>query len=97
MPIEHEARQVSREDFKKFTYILASDEQNLRNLERIKPADSTATVRLWGSYVDDKAIADPYYGGLNGFETVYQQCIRYSNALLDEIEGKDVSKKSSNL
>lgn len=29
----------------------------------MKPADSTAEVRLWGSYVDGKAIADPYYGG----------------------------------
>lgn len=32
----------------------------------MKPADSTAEVRLWGSYVDGKAIADPYYGGVVG-------------------------------
>lgn len=64
MPIRHEARQVSQEDFRRFTHILASDEANLRNLDRMKPKDATATVRLWGSYVDDKAIADPYYGGM---------------------------------
>lgn len=64
VPIEHEARQVSADDFRKFTYILASDEANLRNLERMKPKDSTALVRLWGSYDDNKAIADPYYGGM---------------------------------
>lgn len=64
MPIDHEARQVSTEDFRKFTHILASDEANLRALERVKPRDATAEVRLWGSYVDNKAIADPYYGGM---------------------------------
>ena len=64
MPIQHEAQQVSAQDFKKFTYILASDEANLRALERIKPRDATAELRLWGSYLDNKAIPDPYYGGM---------------------------------
>ena len=64
VPINHEARQVSSEDFKKFTYILASDEANLRALERMKPKDATADVRLWGAFADNKAIADPYYGGM---------------------------------
>ncbi|KAI0695122.1 phosphotyrosine protein phosphatase [Cytidiella melzeri] len=97
IPINHEARQVTREDFDAFTYILASDESNLRNLESMRPKGSKAVVKLWGSYVDNKAIADPYYGGMNGFETVYQQCVRYSNALLDEMEGKSTTEKSSNL
>ncbi len=64
VPIEHEARQVTKQDFHTFTYILASDDANLRNLERIRPAGSKAIVKLWGSYVDGKAIPDPYYGGL---------------------------------
>lgn len=87
VPINHEARQVSAEDFKKFTHILASDEANLRALERMKPKDATAEVRLWGSYADNKAIADPYYGGMNGFEQVYKQCVEYSNAFLDQVVG----------
>ena len=44
--------------------MLASDEDNLRNLIRIKPANATAEVRLWGSYLDKKPIQDPYYGGM---------------------------------
>lgn len=64
VPIDHLARQVSQDDFFKFTYILASDESNLYNLERIKPQGATADVRLFGSFVDGKAIADPYYGGM---------------------------------
>lgn len=61
--IDHEARQVNQRDFYNFTHILASDESNLNNLLRIKPGDSTAEVKLWGSYLDGQPIADPYYGG----------------------------------
>ncbi|KAH7104117.1 putative LTP1-protein-tyrosine-phosphatase [Auriculariales sp. MPI-PUGE-AT-0066] len=85
VPIDSTARQVKREDFTTFDYILASDKNNLSNLESMKPRGSTAVVRLFGSWDDNKEIADPYYGGMNGFERCYQQCVRYSNALLDEI------------
>lgn len=40
---------------------------NLANLERTKPTNSTAIVRLWGSYDDEKHIEDPYYGGIVSF------------------------------
>lgn len=29
----------------------------------MKPHDATAEIRLWGSYLDNKPIPDPYYGG----------------------------------
>lgn len=64
VPIVHEARQVSPEDFYNFTHILAADKSNLANLERMKPNNATATVRLWGSYDDGNSINDPYYGGI---------------------------------
>jgi len=88
VPIKHGARQIQTSDFAEFTHILASDESKRRNLQRVKPEDATAEVRLFGSYDDGKAIPDPYYGGINGFEQVYQQCIRYSNTFLDEVVGK---------
>jgi len=91
VPISCEARQVSAEDFSRFTHILASDESNLNVLNRMKPKDATAEVRLFGSYVDNKPIVDPYYGGISGFERCYQQCLKYSNAFLDEVAGKVAS------
>ncbi|KDQ63421.1 hypothetical protein JAAARDRAFT_377981 [Jaapia argillacea MUCL 33604] len=94
VPIDHEAQQVKESDFRTYTHILASDESNLRNLERIKPHDTTAEIRLWGSYLDGKPIADPYYGSMGGFETCYQQCVRYSKAFLDQVVGE---KPSANL
>ncbi|CDO73200.1 hypothetical protein BN946_scf185007.g255 [Trametes cinnabarina] len=88
VPIEHAARQVVPEDFRTFTHILAADEANLRALNRMKPRDATAEVRLWGSYLDNEPIADPYYGGMKDFEKVYHQCVKLSNAFLDEVLGK---------
>ncbi|KAF5375168.1 hypothetical protein D9758_000424 [Tetrapyrgos nigripes] len=85
IPIEHSARQINTSDFTKFTHILASDESNLRTLKSMKPKNATAEVRLFGSYLDNKPIADPYYGGLNGFEKVYEQCKAFSDAFLDEV------------
>ncbi|KAG6841948.1 hypothetical protein C0991_005128 [Blastosporella zonata] len=71
----------------RFTHILAADESNLQQLMRIKPKNSTADVRLWGSYLDNNPIPDPYYGGNDGFEKVFQQCTDLSNAFLDAVVG----------
>ncbi|KAJ7357216.1 phosphotyrosine protein phosphatase I superfamily [Mycena albidolilacea] len=75
-------------DFTDFTHILASDDSNLRDIKRVTPANSTADIRLWGSYLDGKSIPDPWYGGLSGFEGTYQQCTSLSEAFLDDLEGK---------
>ncbi|EIM92144.1 phosphotyrosine protein phosphatase [Stereum hirsutum FP-91666 SS1] len=96
VPISHAARQVKASDFDKFTHILAADESNLRNLERIRPRNSTADLKLWGSYASgNKPIADPYYGGINGFETTFVQCQKLSHAFLDAIVGKQEPETSS--
>lgn len=79
--ISHEARQVKPQDFRTFTYILASDSMNLANLERIKPTDSTAIVKLWGVYDDGKPIEDPYYGGVVSCSTNFYSSV----ALMDKL------------
>jgi len=85
IPINHKARSYNGRDFVNFTHILAADEKNYRELLRMKPANTSAEIRLWGSYLDDEPIPDPYYGSKNGFEAVYQQCVRLSNAFLDTV------------
>jgi len=88
IPIDHSARQVKVADFSEFQYILAADESNLRNLMAKKPREGTATVRLWGSYLDNKPISDPYYGDITAFERCFEVCTEFSNAFLDEIVSK---------
>ncbi|KAF5384982.1 hypothetical protein D9615_001397 [Tricholomella constricta] len=86
------ARELATSDFAEFTHILAADESNLRNLMRRKPQNSTADIRLWGSYLDNKPIPDPYYGGTDGFEKVFQQCTALSDAFLDTVTGNALEK-----
>ncbi|RMJ22292.1 hypothetical protein PHISP_06846, partial [Aspergillus sp. HF37] len=55
-----------------------------------------ADVRLFGDFgtggvVHDRVgggevVKDPYYGGANGFEEVYQQVSRFSRGFLDHLE-----------
>ncbi|KAF8560229.1 LMWPc-domain-containing protein [Imleria badia] len=89
IPINHSARQAKESDFSKFQYILAADGSNLRNLVAKKPSEGTATVRLWGSYLDDKPISDPYYGDITAFEKCFEECTKFSKAFLDEVVSKN--------
>ncbi|KAL4781486.1 phosphotyrosine protein phosphatase I superfamily [Aspergillus varians] len=55
-----------------------------------------ADVRLFGDYGPGgtlherigggEVVQDPYYGGVNGFEEVYQQAVRFSKNFLDYLE-----------
>ncbi|KAK0506279.1 phosphotyrosine protein phosphatase [Armillaria luteobubalina] len=88
IPISHAARKVRTSDYTAFTHILAADGNNLNSLRRNAPRNATATIRLWGSYLESNLpISDPYYGGNSGFERVYQQCVALSNAFLDDVFG----------
>ncbi|KAG8998177.1 hypothetical protein FRB94_010429 [Tulasnella sp. JGI-2019a] len=90
VPIDHQARAVERTDFKDFDYILASDNQNLSNLQRMAPKNPKAKISLFGAFGNGKPIADPYYGGQSGFEQCYKQCVSYSQGLIKEIYGEDI-------
>jgi protein-tyrosine phosphatase len=60
------ARCVSEADFERFDYILAMDEDNLGDLQQLRPAGSRAELRLFA----DIEVPDPYSGGPAGFEHV---------------------------
>ncbi|KAG0662273.1 hypothetical protein C6P46_003459 [Rhodotorula mucilaginosa] len=85
VPINSTCRQLAKSDFTRFDYIIGMDSMNMRNIEKAKPANSTAKIALFGSFGDGKVIDDPYYGGPNGFEKTYQQCVQYSEGLLKEM------------
>ncbi len=66
------ARRVVPGDFSKFDLILAMDRQNLRDLASLRPAASTAQLRLFMEYAPDSCleVPDPYYGDEDAFERV---------------------------
>lgn len=80
---------VRQRDFEEFDYIFAMDQSNLYDLQRLqqrKPAGK-AKVMLFGEYSsgETEIVEDPYYGGTGGFETVYEQCMRFSKNFLKDI------------
>ena len=84
----YSARQVSPEDFRSFTHILALDRQNLADLRAIAPADATASLSLLLDHVaglEGRSVADPYFGDEDGFETTWQEVDAAAEALVDKL------------
>jgi protein-tyrosine phosphatase len=68
------ARKVTRNDFAEFDYILAMDSDNYHNLLAICPAEYEDKVQLFLDYATnshEQDVPDPYYGGQQGFEHVF--------------------------
>jgi len=61
------ARQVNLSDFSEFDLILAADGANLAELKRRCPREHQHKLSL---FLEDAAVPDPYYGGVEGFEKV---------------------------
>lgn len=67
------SRQINQNDFAHFDYILAADKQNLADLQAECPAEYQHKLSLFLSHCDSEheEIPDPYYGGEQGFELVF--------------------------
>jgi len=79
------ARQVRPEDFRRFDHVLALDDQNLRDLAALAPADGTAEVRLLMDYVpgrEGSSVADPYYGTDRDFDVTWADVSAAADALV---------------
>lgn len=75
------ARQVVKDDFYRFDLILAMDESNLANLQKLQPSDGTARLELFDP--TGQAVADPYYGDLTDFEQMFIHIEQVVNTRLD--------------
>jgi len=81
----YRGRQLVREDFARFTHIFALDHQNLRNIEAIRPVGSRTHVGLLLDVVPGRegaAVADPYYGGEEGFRDTWEDVQMAAEALV---------------
>lgn len=85
------ARQVSAADFERFDLLLAMDEANLAELRRRCPPAHRDKVRLLMEFAPGAAeseVADPYFGGEQGFEQVLDQVERACAGLLDTLRSR---------
>jgi protein-tyrosine phosphatase len=83
------ARPVIASDFDEFDYILAMDNENLANLDALKPANYSGHLGLFlefGSQSHYREVPDPYHGGSQGFELVLDLVEDAAAGLLQSIQ-----------
>lgn len=86
------AQKISINDYDEFDYILAMDEDNLELINYYAPENYTAEIGLFLDYAclagltDQRIVPDPYYGGDDGFENVFQLVELGCLALLEHIQ-----------
>ena len=83
------ARQVTADDFDIFDYVLAMDNQNLHDLQRLKRADFGGYLGLFLPFANSEVcpdeVPDPYYGGRQRFDQVLDMVESASQGLLNHI------------
>ncbi len=87
--VEGRARQIRREDFSSFDYVVAMDSSNYERLLQLAPAALRSKVSLLRAFdpasPPGAAVPDPYYGGDAGFDEVLELCLASCRGLLAHI------------
>lgn len=82
------ARQVADEDFEHYDYVLAMDMDNYHALKRRCPDHLRSKLHLFMDFAPQartREVPDPYYGGIRGFEQVFDLVDSGSAGLLADI------------
>ena len=85
------ARKVTADDFSKFDFILAMDQNNLESLKSLCPDTHAHKIERFLNYAPDtniKNVPDPYYGGDGGFENVLDLIELASTGLIEVLKQK---------
>ena len=89
--LRHQGRQIDPRDFEQFDYILAMDRENLNSLGRTQKRATNPIAKLMlmrefdpeGKSMD---VPDPYFGGKDGFQEVFEILDRSCANLLTYIQ-----------
>ena len=81
------ARQMRKDDYQKFDYLIGMDSANIRNMHRILGGDTENKIRKLMDYTDRGGdVADPWYS--DRFDIAYRDIYDGCEALLRELEIK---------
>ena len=85
--ISHQsARPFRKDDFDRYDRIYVMDTSNAEHLRALNPTpDQWKKVQL---LADDQEVPDPYYGGVSGFEEVYQLIDQATDRIAVELKNK---------
>ncbi len=84
----YRARQIGEVDYSSFTHIFALDRENLADIRARAPMDTTAEIALLLDMVEGlegEPVADPYYGGDEGFARTWDQVDRAARAIVERL------------
>jgi protein-tyrosine phosphatase len=87
--LHSKARQFEASDLEYYDLILAMDNENLENVRQLANGNQDHKIgrmRDFDPNPGDGEVPDPYYGGPEGFENVFQIVKRSCEHLLDELE-----------
>lgn len=88
---EQRARQFNISDFDAFDYIYAMDRSNFRNIIKLaRNNQHISRVKLILNELDNDTtidVPDPYYGGADGFEQVYDLLDEACSAIASKLKG----------
>lgn len=89
------ARKVDFGDLYEYDYVLAMDEANLANLLEMALPEHKEKIRLFMGFAPErpeKEVPDPYYGGPEGFDQVFDMVTAASEGLLSHIKKTHLSE-----
>ena len=88
IPVEHRgARQMTKDDYNKFDYIIGMEERNIQNILRIVGQDKENKIcKLLDFSNNPRDIADPWYTG--NFDKTYDDILEGCNFLLEKIRNE---------
>ncbi len=86
--IDHRARRVTSRDMERFDLVVGMDDRHLRTLRSLA-AGKPVEIRKLGEFGNDERapdVPDPWYGGIEGFERVFDMVDRSCEALAEWLE-----------
>jgi len=88
---DHYARQFEVKDFYDFDFIIPMDDANYEDVVRLRPKGAKAKVfkmRHFDTVEINSDVPDPYYGGEQGFQEVFDILNRSVDELIEYLLGK---------
>jgi protein-tyrosine phosphatase len=81
-------RKIDAGDFAAFDLIFAMDRNNLATLRALAPPATQHKLHLFLGYTlgVERDVPDPYYGGPEGFDTVYNMLFEGCSSLIGRLE-----------
>ena len=81
------ARQITRQDYQKFDYLIGMDDANLRNMKRFYNNDPEGKISLLMDYTNRPgSVADPWYTG--DFEATWIDVLEGCTVLLKHLQNQ---------